>query len=95
MHDVRRVLTGGRTSGGLKDYLRTNPLINNDLLAGGEVHFRIPGNPTVAIGSEATRLIEICEKYLQASEQGKLRSNQEKLAVQAGIIIRACALLLA
>jgi len=85
------VLTGGRKSGDLKVYLSNNPLIDKELLADDAIQFKIPGNPTAAIGSEAIRLIEICEKYLQAYEQKKLKPNQFKLAIQAQVIIRACA----
>ncbi len=89
--EVVRVLTRGRESGNLSAYLDRNPLINKDEIAGDEIRFKIPQNPTIAIGREATRIIEICEKYLQAREQKKLKPNQYKLADQAGIIIRACA----
>jgi hypothetical protein len=89
--EVVRVLTRGSDSSNLKRYLRANPLIDNVEQVGQTIPFRMPGNPTVANGSEATRLIEICEKYLEAQDQRKLKRNQLNLAVQAGIIIRACA----
>ena len=85
------VLTGGRKSGDLKVYLSSNPLIGKAFLVDDAIRFRIPGINTVAYGSEAMRLIEICEKYLQAYDEGKLKKNQIKLAVQSQIIIRACA----
>lgn len=89
--EVVRVLTGGRESGNLSAYLERNPLIDKNEFAGGEIRFKIPGNPTIAIGREAVQIIEICEKYLQAYETKKLKPNQFKLAFQAQIIIRACA----
>lgn len=88
--EMVRVISGGRESGDLKRYLENNPLINNELIAGQEIHFRV-GKSNVAIGREATSLIEICEKYLEAEEQGKLKPSQIKLAKQAQIIIRASA----
>jgi len=51
----------------------------------------VPGAPTTAIGYEATLLVEICDKYLEARDQKLLRGRQYKLADQAEIIIRACA----
>jgi hypothetical protein len=90
--EIVRVLTHGRESGNLGAYLDTNPLINKDSFAGDEIRFKIPGLPTTAIGREATSLIEICEKYLDALDQGLLKgANRKKLALQAGIIVRACA----
>ena len=89
--EIVRVLTAGRDSGNLTPYLESNPLINNAKSLGETISFRVPGTQYVAIGREATVLIEICEKYLQALDQKKLRPNQLKLAIQAGIIIRACA----
>lgn len=89
--EVVRVLTRGTDSSNLKRYLRGNPLIDNVESVGQTIPFKIPGNPTIAIGSEATRLVEICEKYLEAQDQKKLRKNQINLAIQSSIIIRACA----
>jgi hypothetical protein len=40
-------------------------LIEDDL-SGGPIRFQIPGNPQLALGSEATLLIGICERYLTA-----------------------------
>jgi hypothetical protein len=89
--EVVRALTRGVDSSNLKRYLKANPLIMNEEFDGLTIPFKIPSNPTIANGSEATTLIEICEKYLEAFEQKKLKRNQFNLATQAGIIIRACA----
>ena len=51
----------------------------------------IPGNPQLALGSEATLLIEICDRYLDARAQNLLKSNQAHLARQAETIVRSCA----
>ena len=89
--EVVRVLTRGTDSSNLKRYLRANPLIDNVDDVGLIIPFKVPGNPQIANGSEAIRLVEICEKYLEAFDQSKLKRSQMNLAVQAGIIIRACA----
>lgn len=66
-------------------------MITNVEELGEIIQFKIPGTQFLANGREATSLIELSEKYLQAAEQGQLKGKQNKLAVQAGIIIRACA----
>jgi len=88
--EMVRALTGGTDSSNLSRYLRRNPLITDDL-SGGPIRFQIPGNPQLAVGSEATLLIEICERYLDARAQGLLKPNQHHLARQAEIIVRSCA----
>lgn len=89
--EVVRVLTGGRESGNISPYLSGNPLIDKDLVAGRTFQFKIAQQPTLATGYEATLLIDICTKYLDAAEQGKLKPSQLHLAKQAGIVIRASA----
>lgn len=66
-------------------------MIDGDSVAGAVIRFRIPGNPTPANGYEATLLIEICDRYLEARDRGLLKSSQEAPALQAEIIVRACA----
>jgi hypothetical protein len=88
--EVVRILTAGRDGGNLIRYLKDNPLIDIDLILGQTVEFKIPG--FVGVGYEGTLLIDICERYLEAREQGVLRKkNQLLLAAQAEIVIRACA----
>jgi hypothetical protein len=89
--EIVRIISGGRESGNLQQYLSANPLIPKSFHAGSSFPFRIPGQPTTATGWEATGLIEICEKYLEAKEQNLLKRNQFHLAVQAGIVMRASA----
>jgi hypothetical protein len=89
--EVVRVLSGGRDSGNLSAYLVRNPLFSNQLTAGATIDFKIPGNPTLANGYEATLLVEICELYLEARRQKLLKPNQLKLAIQSEIILRSCA----
>ncbi len=89
--EVVRILSAGRESGNLTRYLSRNPLINNELASGPTLQFRIPGTGFVAMGYEGTHLVEICDKYLEAKDLGVLKKSQFKLAVQAQIVIRACA----
>lgn len=86
-----RVMSGGRKRGSLRPYLQKHPLVDEDLFAGRTIEFKMPQNPQTAIGYEATLLVELCEAYLQADEQGLLKPNQRGLAKQAGIVMRACA----
>ena len=89
--EVVKAISGGRESGALLAYTERNPLIDNSYVAGAVIQFKIPGNPTPANGYEATLLIDICDKYLQAREKKLLKSSQLHLAKQAEIITRACA----
>ena len=89
--EVVRVLSNGRESGNLGRYLQRNPLYDNQFSAGPTVDFKIPGSPTIANGYEATLLVEICELYLEARRQKLLKPSQQKLAMQAEIILRSCA----
>jgi hypothetical protein len=101
LNDLRRVLTqrevvraisGGRSSGNLGRYLERNPLTTPDVFEPGPVFpFTIPGSGAVAIGYEAERLIEICDRYLEAREKKLLRGRQYALAAQAEVILRASA----
>lgn len=89
--EVVKVLSHGRESGNLARYLYRNPLYTNQFSAGPTIDFRVPGSPTIANGYEATQLIEICELYLEARRQKLLKPSQQKLAIQAEIILRSCA----
>jgi len=89
--EIVRIISGGRESGNLQTYLDGNPLFSKGFRAGSSFPFRIPRQPTVAAGWEATGLIEICEKYLEAKEKNLLKRNQFHLAIQAGVVMRACA----
>ncbi len=89
--ELVRILSAGRESGNLATYLDSNPLVDKDLMLSTAFQFRVPGTQYLANGYEATQLIDICDKYLDAEEQGLLKSNQLKLARQASIILRSCA----
>jgi hypothetical protein len=90
--EVVKVLTGGTESGNLGRYLRRLPGYDAGVLSGRMIQFRVPGNPQVANGYEAELLIEICDLYLSARDDGLLRQpSQKRLAAMAEIIMRACA----
>jgi len=89
--EIVRVISGGRDSGNLQRYLSRNPLIDAGFLSGLNMEFTIPGLSSAAKGYEATALIEICDKYLEAKSQNLLRKSQYGLAKQAEIIVRATA----
>jgi hypothetical protein len=89
--EVVRVISGGRESGNLQRYLERNPLTATDFDLGPTTQFNIPGLRQVANGFDATALVEICDRYLQARDQGLLKAGQLALAKQAEIVMRACA----
>jgi hypothetical protein len=89
--EVVRVITAGRESGNLQAYLQTKVFADNPLDLGAMIQFKVPGTQYIANGNEATILIEICERYLEARNTGILRGKQRDLAKQAEIIMRACA----
>jgi hypothetical protein len=101
LNDNRRVLTAravvralrGTTSNppGIQRYLDALPAYVPGMFESRTVSFRIPGLPQIAMGFEATVLVEMCEMYLAAREAGTLKPNQRKLAAMAEIILRACA----
>lgn len=88
--EVVRLLSPQRDSGTLGRYLERHPLISEDEIAQRTIHFAIPGSPS-AIGYEATLLVELCEGYLEARAQGKLKRGQQNLAMTAEIVIRSVA----
>ena len=90
---VVRVLAD-RDSGNLARYLGASSISKYiDLVHITEqtIRFSIPATQYEAIGYEATLLVEICDAYLKAREDGVLIKSQIKLAKQAEIIMRACA----
>lgn len=89
--EVVRALSGGRESGNLQRYLSRNPLTADLDFSDSVISFKVPGLRQEAIGYEATLLVEICDKYLEARDRELLKPSQFKLAAQAEIILRACA----
>lgn len=87
---VVRALTGGTDTSDLQRYLRRNPLFDGHILA-GPIPFKIPGIPTEGKGLDAEQFIEICDLYIEAYEQGKLRPSQHPMAKRAQAFVRASA----
>ncbi len=81
-------------SGNLTRYLEAPPMskyLNLEDIVKQTIRFTIPGTQYEGIGYEATLLIEICDAYLKARKDKTLSKSQQKLAIQAEIIMRACA----
>ena len=92
--EVVRVLTDGSTTGFLARYLdagNLHPYINKEHILSQAIRFSLPGSKLEGIGYEATLLLDICDAYLRAREEGKLHTAQKTIAKQAEIITRACA----
>lgn len=89
--EVVRVLTGGSDTSNLSRYLSRIEGFDPELLSEDPIAFKVPGLPTIALGYEATLLIEICDAYLKARDEGRLKPAQEKLARAAEIVIRSSA----
>ena len=89
--EVVRVLSAGRDSGNLQAYLQSKVFADNPLDLGAMIQFKVPGTQYLANGHEATLLIELCERYLEARNAGILKGKQKDLAKQAEIIMRASA----
>ena len=95
--EVIKALTGQeRPSGSITRIIgATNlfPYINADDIAKKVIQYELsgPGHQMSAYGYEATLLIEVCEAFLKARDDGVLSNGQKKIARIADIILRACA----
>lgn len=90
--EVVRALRGTRSDPpSLTRYLERLPTYDPRKVERQTIRFRIPNIPQVAIGYEAELLIEICEMYMLARDEGLLKGNQLGLAAMAEIIVRSCA----
>jgi hypothetical protein len=87
---IVRLLSGGRERGNLLRHLRRNRLFG-DTIAVSQVRFSAASSPGPIVGYEATELVDICELYLGARDQGLLRPSQLRLAKLSEVIVRACA----
>jgi hypothetical protein len=99
LNDSRRVLAGGEIVRALRG-TRSKPASVQRYFAGMPnyvpgmfddrmMHFRVPGMPQLAMGFEATVLIDICDLYIAADEAGALKPNQAGLVKQSWTIMRA------
>jgi hypothetical protein len=92
--EVVRVLTGKRETGKLASYVNVQvlrPYLDADNITGQILQFKIPGTQYVGHGYEATLLLDICDAYLRARDDGVLTGVQLDIAKQAEVITRACA----
>ncbi len=91
--EVVRLFTK-HAKGNLGRYLEAHNLqefVNKDAILKQTVKFTLPANRLEGDGYEALLILDICDAYLRARDEGKLHSSQVKLARQAEIITRACA----
>ena len=88
LNDFRRVLTqremvrvlspAGRESGNLAGYFQSKAFADRPLDLGAVIPFRVAGTQYVAHGYEATTLIEICERYLEARDRRAIERRTKK-----------------
>lgn len=100
LNDGRRVITASeiiRVLRGTKSkpsspqrYFDSIPDYRENMFADRTMQFRVPGRPQPATGFEATVLIDMCDMYIAADENGTLKSNQEGLVKQSWVVMRAC-----
>jgi hypothetical protein len=91
--EVVRALTGV-VHGNLPRYLTTTRLskyFDLERITRQIIDFAIPGTQYVATGYDATLVVDICDAYLKAREDGILTKRYNNLAKRAEIIMRSCA----
>ena len=95
--EVVKALTGRENSNGQIERLigisALTPHVDTDDIARKIIQFRLsgPGHQMLAHGYEATLLVEICEAFLKARDDGTLSDVQLRVAHRAEIILRSCA----
>ena len=95
--EVVKALTGRENANGqigrLIGIAALAPHIAAGDVASKIIQFRLsgPGHQMVAHGYEATLLVEICEAFLRARDDGTLSDTQMRVAQRADIILRSCA----
>ena len=69
------------------------PYVATEDITSKVLQFRLsgPGHQMLAHGYEATLLVEVCEAFLRARDDGVLSKAQLRVAHRAEIILRACA----
>lgn len=100
LNDGRRVLTASEIVRVLRGtnskpsspqrYFDALPEYKDGMFADRMMYFRVPGRPQLAMGFLATVLIDMCDMYIAADENGTLKSNQEGLVKQSWAVMRAC-----
>lgn len=99
LNDGRRVLAGGEIVRALRGtrskpasvqrYFDGMPNYTPGMFDDRMMNFRVPGMPQIAMGFEATVLIDVCDMYIAADESGALKANQRGLVQQSWTIMRA------
>ena len=95
--EVVKVLTGQeKPSGLIERVIGVGPLtayIDASDVASKVIQFRLsgPGHQMLAYGYEATLLIEVCEAFLRARDDGVLSEAQVRVAHRCDIVLRSCA----
>lgn len=93
--EVVKLISGGRESGNLNNYLDARalqpylPQKFKSESGRSPLIFRV--GTTLAHAIEASDLVDICNAYLRARQAGMLHSSQAKLAEQSEMFIAACA----
>ncbi|MCB0400938.1 MAG: hypothetical protein KDD41_02565 [Flavobacteriales bacterium] len=93
--EVVKLISGGRESGGLTNYLKARsvePYLPPKFR--GEIKDNVlifKAGSTTIHGIEANDVVDICKAYLTARQNGSLHPQQAKLAEQAEMFITACA----
>jgi len=88
---------GSATKGGgdrIANFLSTKslfPYVSNDLSEVIMNPIRFKAHGTWAYGYEATNLADVCDLVLKARQNGKLNHQQEHVAIQCEILVRAFA----
>lgn len=100
LNDGRRVITASEIVRILRGtnskpsspqrYFDSIPDYRENMFADRSMLFRVPGRPQLATGFEATVLIDMCDMYIAADENGNLKSNQAGLVKQSWVVMRAC-----
>ncbi|AEI68518.1 P63C domain-containing protein [Corallococcus macrosporus] len=72
---------------------RIKPYVSENLnsMSSQTIRFRAPHGGPVALGCEATILADICDAVLEARRNGSLQKQQQHIAVQAEVLVRAFA----
>lgn len=101
LNDGRRVLTAREAVRALRGtrsnppsvhrYFDALPAYRDGMFDSKMMQFRLPGLPQTALGLEATVLVEMCDMYISAKENGELKANQANLVAMSWVIMRACA----
>ena len=95
--EVVKALSGQAKPSGLIGRLIGIPAlasyITEDEVASKVIQFRLSGSghQMLAYGYEATLLVEICEAFLKARDDGILSKAQLRVAQRADIVLRSCA----